>query len=398
MPGPLDGYKVLDLSQVVSGPLATMLLADQGAAVVKVEPTVGMGDLTRLPSFDKGGISAFYLNNNRGKRSLSVDLTGEEGREIVRKLAVEADVFVQNFRPGAIERLGLGYDDIVALNPDIVYVSISGYGPTGPYAGRPVLDPVIQAVTGVIARQVNPQIPFPDLIRNLYADKSTALTVAQAVTAALLAKERGHGGQFLEVPMIDACLYFFWPDGMMDHTLTDDDANGGIPLASIYNLTETADGKIVYFAASDKQRAGVCAAVGHPEWGEDERFASMAALAAKPENFVLLGEMLADAFRELESEAVLARLVEEDVPAGPVLSSEEVLTDAQIVHNESLVEWQHPDAGTVRQPRPAARFSKTPASVAASGAQRGQHNDEILAELGMDDAAIAALREAGVIG
>ncbi|MEM7288096.1 MAG: CoA transferase, partial [Actinomycetota bacterium] len=194
MPGPMDGVKVVDMTQVVSGPLATMLLADQGADVIKVEPTAGLGDLTRLPAFDKGGIGAFYINNNRGKRSLSVDLTGDEGTRIVLDLCRQADVFIQNFRPGAIERLGLGYEEVKAVNPDIVYVSISGFGPTGPYSDRPVLDPVIQALCAVVDRQVNPEIPFPDLIRNLFADKSTALTVSQAVAAALFARERGAGG------------------------------------------------------------------------------------------------------------------------------------------------------------------------------------------------------------
>ena len=163
--------------------------------------------------------------------------------------------------------MGLGYEQLSAINPNLIYVSISGFGPTGPYSNRPVLDPVIQGICGVISRQLNPQIPFPDLVRNLYADKSTALTVAQATTAALLARERTGVGQHVEIPMVDACMYFFWPDGMMDLTMVDDDANGGILLSSVYNLTECSDGKIVYFAASDKQRAGVCAAVGHPEWG-----------------------------------------------------------------------------------------------------------------------------------
>ncbi|MGI9621738.1 MAG: CaiB/BaiF CoA transferase family protein [Acidimicrobiales bacterium] len=398
MPGPLEGYKVVDLSQVVSGPLATMIMADQGAEVVKVEPTAGLGDLTRLPSFDKGGISAFYLNNNRGKRSLAVDLSVSEGQQLVLDLAAGADVFVQNFRPGAIERLGLGYEDIKKVNPDVVYVSISGFGPTGPYSSRPVWDPVIQGICGVIDRQLNPEVPFPDLIRNLYADKSTALTTVQAITAALLARERGHGGQLVEVPMLDACMYFFWPDGMMDLTLTDEDANhAGIRLAQVYNLTECSDGKIVYFAASDAQRKGVSIAVSHPEWAEDPRFATMAALAAEPQNFVVLGELLADAFRELTCEEAIAALVAADVPCGPVLTAEEAIVDEQVVHNQTLVEWQHPDGGTVRQPRPAARFEKTPAEVAANGAHRGQHSDEILAELGRSDEEIERLREAGVV-
>ena len=398
MTGPLDGFKILDLTQVVSGPLATMLLADQGADVLKVEPVDGLGDMTRLPSFDKGGIGAFYMNNNRGKNSLSLDLSKEEGVEIIRELAKSTDVFVQNFRPGAIDRMGLGYEQLSAINPNLIYVSISGFGPTGPYSNRPVLDPVIQGICGVISRQLNPQIPFPDLVRNLYADKSTALTVAQATTAALLARERTGAGQHVEIPMVDACMYFFWPDGMMDLTMVDDDANGGILLSSVYNLTECSDGKIVYFAASDKQRAGVCAAVGHPEWGEDERFSSMAALAANPENFVLLGEMLAGAFLEMNCEEAIEALIEADVPSGPVLTGEEAIVDPQVLHNGTLVEWEHPDAGIVRQPKPAARFSVTTVDPQYSAAHRGQHNEETLQALGYSEELISELKDKGVVG
>ena len=398
MTGPLDGYKILDLTQVVSGPFATMLLADQGADVIKVEPVSGLGDITRLPSFDKGGIGAFYMNNNRGKQSISLDLSQEAGREIIKRLVQETDVFVQNFRPGAIERLGLGYEDLVAINPNLIYISISGFGPTGPYSGRPVLDPVIQGVCGVISRQLNPQIPFPDLIRNLFADKSTALTVAQATTAALLVRERTGNGQFVEIPMVDACMYFFWPDAMMDLTMVDEDANGGILLSTVYNLTECSDGKIVYFAASDGQRAGVCAAVGHPEWAEDERFSSMAALAANPQNFVILGEMLADAFLLMTCDEAIEALIEADVPSGPVLTGEEAISDPQIIHNGTLVEWEHPDAGIVRQPKPAARFSSTPAEPKYAAAHRGQHNEETLLGLGYSNEEIKQLKETGAIG
>ena len=397
MAGPLEGYKILDLTQVVSGPFATMLLADQGADVIKVEPVSGLGDITRLPSFDKGGIGAFYMNNNRGKQSISLDLSQDAGREVIKRLIKETDVFVQNFRPGAIDRLGLGYEDLVAINPNLIYISISGFGPTGPYSGRPVLDPVIQGVCGVISRQLNPQIPFPDLIRNLFADKSTALTVAQATTAALLARERTGNGQFVEIPMVDACMYFFWPDAMMDLTMVDEDANGGILLSTVYNLTECSDGKIVYFAASDGQRAGVCAAVGHPEWAEDERFSSMAALAANPQNFVILGEMLADAFLLMTCDEAIEALIEADVPSGPVLTGEEAISDPQIVHNGTLVEWEHPDAGIVRQPKPAARFSATPAEPKYAAAHRGQHNEETLLGLGYTNEEITQLKETGVI-
>jgi crotonobetainyl-CoA:carnitine CoA-transferase CaiB-like acyl-CoA transferase len=398
MPGPLAGYKVIDLSQVVSGPLATMMMADQGAEIIKVEPTSGLGDLTRAPAFQKNGLSALFLNNNRGKRSLAVDLTTDDGRQIVLDLCRDADVVVQNFRPGAVERLGIGYADVAAINPDVIYVSISGFGPDGPRANRPVFDPVIQANCGMVARQLNPDIPFPDLVRNLVADKSTALTVAQAVTAALLARERGQGGQHVRVSMIDACLYFFWPDGMMDHTLMDPDAGPGILLSEIYRLTETADGQIVYFTGNDKQRAGVFAALGHPEWGDDERFATTAALTANPQNFALLGEMMAEAFQQLDTETVLARLVEHDVPAGPILTPEQVIADPQVVHNGTLIEWQHPRAGRIRQPRPAAQFSATPAQARTSAARRGEHTDEILHQLGRTAADIAGLRESGIIG
>lgn len=396
MPGPLAGIKVLDLSQVVSGPLATMLMADQGAEVIKVEPLHGFGDVTRLPSFAKAGMPAFYLNNNRGKRSLGIDTTTDEGRQVILDLAKDADVLVQNFRPGAVERLGIGYDDIKAINPDIIYCTISGFGPTGPYSARPVLDPVIQGLTGVISRQLNPNIPFPDMVRNLYADKSTALTACQAITAALFARERGNGGQYVEIPMLDACMYFFWPDGMMDKTLMDDDASGGFLLSQVYNLTDTADGKIVYFVVNDPQRHALYEAVGHPEWKEDPRFCDMAAMT-NPENFQALGTLLAAAFESMTSADVLERLIEADVPCGPILDGDEVLVDPQVVHNGTLAEWEHPLAGRVRQPVPAARFEKTPAAVAESASMRGEDNDDILTELGRSAEQIAAMRDAGTI-
>ena len=394
--GPLSGYRVLDLSQVVSGPFATMLMADQGAEVIKVEPSNTLGDVTRLQAYAKGGLPAFYVNNNRGKRTIAVDLQTDAGRELVLEMAANADVVVQNFRPGAIDRLGLGYEDVRAVNPEVVYCSISGFGPDGPYSDRPVLDPVIQGLAGVISRQLNPDIPFPDLVRNLYADKSTALTVAQAITAALLVRERTGSGQHVEVPMIDACLYFFWPDGMMDKTLVDDDASPGFLLSSVYSLSEASDGKFVYFVASDPQRHALYDALERPEWKEDPRFCSMKA-TTDPANFQALGAMLAQRFAELTVAEVLERLWAHEVPSGPILDADQMLVDPQILHNETLVQWQHPLAGTIRQPRPAARFSLTPAGVAASASLKGGDTDEILSELGRSPEQIAGLRADDVV-
>lgn len=397
MTGPMSGYKILDLTQVVSGPLAAMLFADQGADVIKVEPLHTLGDLTRLPAFQKGGLSAFYLNNNRGKRSMALDLTTDEGKAVLLELASQVDIVMQNFRPGAVERLGVGYEQVKAVNPEVVYCSISGFGPTGPYSDRPVLDPVIQGLTGMVSRQFNPQVPFPDLIRNLIADKSTALTVTQAITAGLLVRERTGKGQHIEVPMLDACMYFFWGDGMMDKTLIDDDVSPGFLLSSVYSLTEASDGKFVYFVASDPQRHALYDALGHPEWKEDERFATMAAMA-NPENFQAIGALLAEEFRARTVAEVLEVLVAHDVPCGPILDADQAIADPQMQHNGTLAQWQHPLAGTVQQPVPAARFSETPAAVAESGSLKGADTEEVLAEMGKSADEIAALRDAGAIG
>ena len=177
MPGPLDGIKVVDVSAVVSGPLATMMLADQGAEVVKIEPH-GLGDTLRLPNFARGGLSAFFANANRGKRSIVLDLGKPEGREVVKKLVADADVFVQNYRPGVVERLGIDYASLRAVKRDLIYASLSGFGESGPYAGRPVFDNVIQALSGMAAAPANPETGQPDMIRNIECDKATARMAA----------------------------------------------------------------------------------------------------------------------------------------------------------------------------------------------------------------------------
>jgi crotonobetainyl-CoA:carnitine CoA-transferase CaiB-like acyl-CoA transferase len=393
MSGPLEGFRILDASEVVSGPLATQLLADQGAEVIKLERP-GYGDTVRRMGFRRGGMSSLFANVNRGKRSVAVDLSQAAGRELARALVSRADVFVQNWRPGAAERVGLGADVVCREHPGLVYVSVSGFGGSGPYRDRRVYDPIIQGLSGHVAVQKNPEIPIPDLVRTLVVDKATAYTAAQAVTAALLARERGAGGQHVEIAMLDAALAFFWPDGMMGHSWVDPVEFAGPTLAETYRLWETRDGHLLYWAGQDSEAHGLFRALDHPEWCEDPRFAS---LRARTENREVLGGLVREAIAGWERDALLARLVENDVPCGPVLDLAEVLEDAQVRHNGSVMEAELPGSGRLRIARPPARFARTPQAPGRPAPRLGEHTREVLGELGLPGDRIDALERDGVV-
>jgi crotonobetainyl-CoA:carnitine CoA-transferase CaiB-like acyl-CoA transferase len=393
MPGPLAGIRIVDCSAVLSGPLATMLLADQGADVIKVEPR-GIGDILRLSPFSRGGLGAFFANGNRGKRSVVIDLQQPRGRELLLELARRADVFVQNFRPGAVEKLGIAEPDLRAVNDRLIYVSISGFGESGPYARRRVYDPVVQALSGTIAIQVQPQTGERDLVRHVICDKASAYTAAQAITAALFARERGAGGQHVRVAMLDASIAFFWPDGMMEHTMVGEGVTPGPTLYQLYRLTETADGHLVFFAASDAEFRGLFRALGRPEWETDERSRDT---PARIRNAAEVQRWIFDEFRKWPTAEILARLEAESVPVAPVLTLEQVIADPQVAHNQLLLERDHPTAGRIRQPRPPARFDRTPAEAGRLAPLLGEHTDEVLAEIGVPDAERRRLREQGVV-
>src|SRR6201988_187943 len=230
MPGPLDGVRVLDLTGVVSGPFATMFLADQGADVLKIEP-IG-GDITRRSrsTIDKAGeFSALFISSNRGKRSLSIDIKSETGREVLAKLAAQADVLVQNFRPGTMERLGLGAKELREKYPRLIYVSISGVGDSGPYVRKRVYDPIIQGLSGFADIQSQPVTNRPQMIRTIVADKTTAVFTAQAVTSALYAREKTGNGDHIHVAMLDVMISYLWPEGMMQHTVVGGEATATDP-------------------------------------------------------------------------------------------------------------------------------------------------------------------------
>jgi crotonobetainyl-CoA:carnitine CoA-transferase CaiB-like acyl-CoA transferase len=387
MPGPLDGYRVVDLTSNVSGPLATMILADQGADVIKVEAPDG-GDHTRAGGNRRRGFSAGFLNNNRNKRSIVLDLKTAAGKEALLRLAATADVFVQNFRPGVAERLGIGEDAIRAAAPKIVYVSISGFGEKGPYAARPAYDPVIQGFSGLATVQAGSDEARPRLIRTILPDKLTAITASQAITAALLARERTGEGQHVRLSMLEAVLAFLWASDMNGQTFVGDEPAQQEAASTIDLIYATADGYITVAALTDRQWAGLAHAVGHPEWLEDARFKTS---ALRQQNIDARLQLTQDALLTHPAAEWLERLTKAQVPCAPVLTRNEVMRHPQVQQMEIVVEAEHPAAGRLHQARPAARFSRTPARIRHGAPALGEHTRDILAELGYSAADIAAL-------
>lgn len=398
MAGPLEGIKIVDLTQVVAGPVCTMLLAEQGAEVIKVEfPT---GDILRQNAlFSKNGMNALELNCNRGKKSIAVDMNTPEGVAIVKQLAAEADVFVQNFRAGAIERLGISHEELRQANPKLITVWMSGFGQTGPMADVPVFDPVIQAVSGHCAVQLNPNVPFNDVHRTIIIDKSTALTTAQAITTALFARERSESGngEHLEISMLDTALFFFWPDGGMAHTLLDDDVAPGWTLYQVMSVTACSDGHLVYYLQGDSNYQGMLRAIDRDDMADDPRYGTAAGRAASGEIMAEIAAAVEAGFYAMTRDEALAKLKHYDVPSAPMLQVDEIHEFPQVVHNETMHEWEHPKAGKLRQPRAAAHFSDHQIEPRWWVADLGENTDEILASIGHDAEAIAALRAAGTV-
>jgi crotonobetainyl-CoA:carnitine CoA-transferase CaiB-like acyl-CoA transferase len=387
MPGPLHGYRIVDLTSNVSGPLATMILADQGADVIKVEAPDG-GDATRAGGNRRAGFTASYLNNNRNKRSIALDLKRPAALQVLMRLVAGADVFVQNFRPGVAERLGVGEDAIRAVAPNIVYVSISGFGEVGPYAAKPAYDPVIQGFSGLARVQAGSDEARPRLLRTILPDKLTAITASQAITAALLARERTGEGQHVRLSMLEAVVAFLWSSDMGSQTFVGDEP-ARQEAASAHDLIyDTADGYMTVAALTDRQWAGLAWAVGYPEWVDDERFKTS---ALRQKNIDARLELTQQALLTRPAAEWLERLTAAQVPCGPVLTRNQVIRHPQVEALGLVVETEHKKAGRLRQARAAARFSRTPTEIRSGAPALGQHTDEILAELGYSPAEIAQL-------
>ncbi len=392
MTGPLTGVRILDLTTMVSGPMATMMLADQGADVIKIESP--RGDHMRQVSSMNRGMSASFLSCNRSKRSLALDIKRPEGLAIVERLVATADVLVQNFRPGAIARMGLGEAAVREIRPDIVFVSISGFGETGPYAGQRVYDPVIQALCGLADLQADRESGRPRMVRTIVPDKTTAVAAAQAITAALFARAQTGEGQHVRLAMLDVMVAYLWPEAISGLTFVGNEVDPALGQMGLDLVYETQDGYITAGAISDAEWRGMCRALGREDLIDDPRFAAAGARARnRPERRDIIGaEML-----KWRSGELLERLGREDVPAAPVLTRRQLLDDEQIAANGTIEIHDDPLLGPVRQPRPAAHFDRTPAGVRALAPFLGADNAAILGELGYSEAEIGRLAGAGVL-
>lgn len=384
MPGPLNGVRVLDLTGVVSGPFATMFLADQGADVLKIEP-IG-GDITRRSraSIDKTGeFSALFISSNRGKRSLSIDIKHATGQEVLAKLAAQADVLVQNFRPGTMERLGLGSDQLRERHPRLIYVSISGVGDTGPYVRKRVYDPIIQGLSGFADIQSQPVTNRPQMIRTIVCDKTTAVFTAQAVSSALYAREKTGQGDHIQVAMLDAMISYLWPEGMSQYTGAEAAAEDPKDRPDL--VFRTSDGYITAGTISDSEWQGFCRASGDPDLAKDPRFATPSARSVNATARInKMGEYIATR----STAEWLERLDAADVPCAPILRRGEIVGNEQVVARGIIAEFDQPAVGRVRQPKPAARFSVNEARIGGPAPRVGEHSREILRELGYSDSAI----------
>ena len=392
---PIAGVRVLDLGRHLAGPTCAMLLGDLGADVVKIEkPGVGEdGRSAGPPFFD--GVSAFFLSANRNKRSLTLDIKHPDGQELFRRVAETADVVIENFRPGVMDALGIGYAAMSDRNPRIIYCSISGFGADGPFAGRPGLDQIIQGFSGLMSvtgfegeEPVRVGIPIADLLTGLYG--------AYGILAALQARERTGCGQMVNTSLLEAMV------GTMGFQAIRYLNGGGVPppagnhhpINAPYGVYRASDGYLTLGATGTKRWSLFCQLLGAEEWLVDPRFKTNGDRFA---NRLLLQELI--------NEKLQARTVDEweqflndaGIPAGPVNAMDNTLDHPQTRHREMVVERAHPVLGTVSLLGMPVKFSETPSDVHRIPPELGEHSDEILREIGLEDGDVRRLREQGVV-
>lgn len=391
MNGALEGIRVLEIASYVTGPFASLLLADMGAEVVKVEQP-GQGDPFR--GWGEKLYSATFCSLNRNKKSVTLDIRRGEAREIFLKLAAGSDIVIENFRPGTLEKRGLGYDAVLALNPKIIYCSISGFGQKGPYRDLPGYDTIGQAMSGLLSLLTDPEKPQGMGIS--FSDHLTGLYACYGILAALVNRLMTGEGQRVETSLLRASVSFisenaarYFETGVVPRRALRTKTAGVFAFVDKEGLPF-----VIHLSSPEKFWRGLLEAVGKREWADDARFRDR---KARLENYDQLSEHLQAIFRGGRREDWLRRLQERDVPCAPLNTLEEVFEDPQVRQYGFPIEVEHPRMGRIRMVGNGVDLSRTPPGVKMPPPELGEHTDEVLTALGYDTGAIATLKELGVV-
>lgn len=394
---PLAGLKVIEMSTMITCAYAAMMLRSQGAQVIKVEPAQ-MGDPMRYVGSQKNGQSALFHNCNRGKQSLAIDLKHENGAEAVKRLVKDADIMLNNYRPGVMDNLGLGSEAMRAINPRLINLAVTGFGTVGPMATRPAYDHVIQGISGLTGLQggdfADPNNPEYDFVKMLICDKVTAYTVAQAATAALVARATTGEGQHIDISMLHACLAFMWPDGMMSHTLQDDDAVQMPPLSESYKILDTKDGSIACTALTDAHWAAILKLLDREDLISDPRFAS---LPGRMTNFPEIMLLVRDGVKNMSLADVMSAFQAADIPSAPCESRTSVMANEQVLAIGALETYVTENMGQLTAPTPPVLFGGNATSLAEPSPRHGEHSQALMATLGFDAAVVQEMTETGAL-
>jgi CoA:oxalate CoA-transferase len=394
MPGPLHGIKVIDLTRVLAGPFCTMTLADLGAEIIKIEKP-GTGDDSRAFGPHLHGESAYFMSINRGKKSLTLDLKAEKGREIFLKLVKDADVVVENFKPGVMKKLGLDYAALQKINPKLIYCASSGFGQTGPYSSRPAYDLIIQGMGGLMSI-TGPDASQPTKVGSSIADIFAGVFSAIGILSALYSRTHTGKGQMVDVAMLD-CMVAILENAIARFTGSGIDPvpiGNRHPSIAPFTSVRTSDGYINIACGNDALWLKLCEIIERPDLATDKRYESN---RSRCDHMPDLLPQLNEAMQKQPAAYWLKKLEEGHVPAGPINTISQVLSDPQVLARNMLLELAHPVAGMVKVPGSPVKLSDTPAEVRAPAPVLGQHNDEILASLGYSVQQIEGFRAEAVI-
>jgi len=394
--GPLTGLKVIELAHIMAGPVCGLMLADMGADVIKVEKVPGGDDSRRFLPPDIGGESAAFMMMNRNKRGIAIDLKQNAGRDVLRRLLAGADVVIENYRQGTMERLGLGYETLRQENPGLIYCEISGFGRSGPYAGRGGFDLIAQGMSGLMSVTGEGPGRPPVKVGAPVTDITAGILGAMGVLAAYIERQRSGRGQRVDTSLFEAGItHSYWQSAITFATGQPPGPMGSAhPLNAPYQAFQTADGWLNLGAANQANWLRLLDAIGVPELAEDPRFADNAARMAHLDE---LAAALTAVFRKRNTAEWLERLEAAKVPAGPVLDIAEMHADPQTLARRMVVEAPHAGLGPVKTLGLPVKFSETPGGIVAGAPLYGEHSREVLAEQGLSDAEIAALIDSGAV-